>query len=268
MISHCVNRPPYYVQIGGLAGAIIPPYTVNSSPLETIWPAMPISDMKDGSVWMRLGLPLIPPLLLKQVSHTFDKFMTTSYLQLVCRTAPFLLSRSARRHFSCCSCIVCTRILAATLQSCCCCTSLARPATRKTPTLPLLRLTHLPWPLLLHRHPSLSFVYCACAGTSSFFNLSSANMADISANLYWQFATDIHRVFMFMDWIPWVNRPSYIKNICWMCISWKCIFQKCIFKSECFKNVFSKVYFQKKYSVHSSDLARCISQILLFGFRS
>ena len=37
MISHCVNRPPYYVQIGGLAGAIIPPYTVNSSPLETIW---------------------------------------------------------------------------------------------------------------------------------------------------------------------------------------------------------------------------------------
>ena len=50
MISHCVNRPPYYVQIGGLAGAIIPPYTVNSSPLETIWPAMPISDMKDGSV--------------------------------------------------------------------------------------------------------------------------------------------------------------------------------------------------------------------------
>ena len=50
MISHCVNRPPYYVQIGGLAGAIIPPYTVNSSPLETICPAMPISDMKDGSV--------------------------------------------------------------------------------------------------------------------------------------------------------------------------------------------------------------------------
>ena len=113
MISHCVNRPAYYVQIGGLAGAIIPPYTVNSSPLETIWLAMPISDMKDGSVWMRLGLPLIP--LMKQVLHTFDKFMTRSYLQPVCRTALFLLSRSAKRHFSCCSCsfckFVCTRIL-------------------------------------------------------------------------------------------------------------------------------------------------------------
>ena len=59
MISHCVNRPPYYVQIGGLAGAIIPPYTVNSSPLETICRTMPISEMKDGSARMLTGWLLL-----------------------------------------------------------------------------------------------------------------------------------------------------------------------------------------------------------------
>ena len=170
--------------------------------------------------------------------------MTRSYLQPICRRAPFLLSRSAKRHFSCSSCIVCTQILAATALCaressqllCIVCTqilaapslcahkslqllhcvhvnpysssalcahkslqhlhcvhtnpcssyivctqilpalcahanpcnnsanlqlpgSLAKPATRKTPTLPLLRLTHLPFGLCSFIVTPLSLLY-------------------------------------------------------------------------------------------------------------
>ena len=96
--------------------------------------------------WLGLNAPATDsPRLLKQVSHTFDKFMTRSYLQLVCSATPFLLSKTASSQLHC--------------EHGNPCSYSAKPwwsRHKKNPTVPLLRL---PWPLLLHPHLSLSRVH-------------------------------------------------------------------------------------------------------------